>query len=307
MTEPEASTQHGGGAGRDGGRLALSEVAPPVPDPDRPDEPAGAGVRPDAGGPSRVRRLRDPALVIVTLALLWEVALATSLLPSEYFPRIGELVGALATELATSGFWTAILYTFAGWALGLLISVPIGVLAGIAIGSSWLTYRAFRPVVEFFRPIPSIAYLPLAVVALGSGMGLTIFLVALATSWHILIQAVYGVRSVEAVTMDTATVFRFPYRYRLFTVILPSALPSVMTGIRLASTIAVVLTITAGIVVGSPGIGSLVIRAQLDGQTTRMYALIFVAGLLGWGLDIIVRRGQRSVLGWHPSTRTGAQ
>lgn len=304
MTDPEVNTQQGSSAGRDGGRPALPVAALPPHD---AGEPADAAVRVSARRPSRLWRWRDPVVVIVALALLWEIALATSLLPREYFPRIGELVGALAVELAASEFWSAILYTLAGWSLGLLISVPVGVLAGIAIGSHWLTYRAFRPVIEFFRPIPSIAYLPLAVVALGSGMSLIIFLVALATAWHILIQAVYGVRSVEAVTMDTATAFRFPYRYRLFTVILPSALPSVMTGVRLASTIAVVLTITAGLVVGSPGLGNLVIRAQLDGQTTRMYALIFVSGLLGWGLDVLVRRGQRAVLGWHPSTRTAAR
>ncbi|MPZ24890.1 MAG: ABC transporter permease subunit [Micromonosporaceae bacterium] len=311
MDKLEAGAPREGRLGRERRSLVLSAAAStspgdlPVDDHDRPVEPVTGYGRLDAARPSLLRRWRDPLIVVLALGVLWELALATSLLSQEYFPRVGELAGALADLLGSQTFWTSVLYTLAGWGLGLLISVPVGVFAGIAIGSHWLTYRAFRPVVEFFRPIPSIAYLPLAVVALGSGMRLTIFLVALATSWHILIQTIYGVRSVEAVTMDTATVFRFPYRYRLFTVILPSALPSIMTGVRLASTIAIVLTITAGLVVGSPGIGSLVIRAQLAGQTTGMYALIFVAGLLGWGLDILVRRVQHSVLVWHPSTRKG--
>lgn len=259
---------------------------------------------------TRLGRSVEPFLVLVAVATAWQLAVTGGLLSPNYFPGLPALAQELAEQMTSVEVWTAILQTLAGWALGLLIAVPTAVTLGVAIGSSWLTFRAVRPVIEFLRPVPSVSYLPLAVIALGTQLRMTVFLVALGSFWPVLLQTMYGVRDQDVVTVDTARAFRFGYLDRMRIVVLPSALPYIMTGVRISSTVALILAVTSGMVVGAPGIGRGILRAQLAGNTAEMYSLIFLAGVLGWSIDYSVRRVQRLIMRTHPAQRAelaGAQ
>jgi len=160
--------------------------------------------------------------------------------------------------------------------------------------------------IEFLRPIPSVALIPLAVLMFGTRFPNKLFLVTFACIWPLLFQAIYGVQDVDPVAMDTARAFGFGRLQRLALVVLPSATPYIATGLRLASSVALILAVTSELVVGVPGLGSAINIAASGGDFPLMYALIAVAGLLGVSLNAIFAQVEGRALRWHPSQRSEA-
>jgi ABC-type nitrate/sulfonate/bicarbonate transport system permease component len=196
--------------------------------------------------------------------------------------------------------------TLSGWAGGLGIATVLGVPLGIAIGSSRTVYRATRTLIEFLRPVPSVALIPVAILVYGAGLESKVFLAAFAAFWQLLVQTVYGVQDVDPVATDTARSFGFSRRERLQRVALPSALPYIATGLRIASSVALILAVTAELVIGSQGLGRQINIARSGGNVELMYALIIATGLLGWLLNGFFLAVERRALHWHESQRSTA-
>ncbi len=228
----------------------------------------------------------------------------TDLLPTRAFPPPTESARALAVQLAQPGFWSDVGLTLEGWAIGLALAAALAVPIGILVGSTRLLYRMVRALIEFLRPIPSVALIPLAVLVFGTQLPNKIFLVTFACFWPLLFQAIYGVQDVDPVAEDTARAFGFNSLQRLYLVTLPSAAPYLATGLRLASSVALILAITSELVVGVPGLGRSINVAQSSGDYASMYALIAVAGMLGILLNETFRRVERRALRWHPAQRS---
>ena len=125
--------------------------------------------------------------VLCTLAL-WELLVRSGVLSDTSFPPMSETVAELVRQLGTGAIWTALLNTLEGWALGLGLAILLAVPAGILVGSSALAYRALRVPIEFLRPIPSVALIPLAVLIYGQGLQSKVFLAAFASFWPLLID-----------------------------------------------------------------------------------------------------------------------
>jgi ABC-type nitrate/sulfonate/bicarbonate transport system permease component len=240
--------------------------------------------------------------VLVVLGVL-ELLARGEVISPRYFPPPSEMFAALWDEVQTSGFWTAVANTLQGWALGLGIAALIAIPLGIVIGSSRLVYRSLRAVIEFLRPIPSVALIPLAVLIYGSGLESKVFLAAFASTWPLLMQTLYGVQDVDPVATDTARSFGISRPQRLLRVTLPSAVPYIATGVRISAAVALILAVTAELVIGSPGLGREINIARQGEATDLMYALIVATGLLGWLINAVFARGERRVLHWHPSQR----
>jgi ABC-type nitrate/sulfonate/bicarbonate transport system permease component len=247
-----------------------------------------------------------PLLGVAVVLVLFELVSRSGLVDRQSFPPVSEMLRALWDQLATSAFWTAVWRTLEGWALGLGIAAAAAIPIGILVGSSRLSYRGVRAVIEFLRPIPSVALIPLAVLVYGTGLQSKVFLAVYAAFWPLLVQTIYGVQDIDPVAMDTARSFGFGRLSRLVRVTLPSSLPYVATGLRISSAVALVLVVTAELVIGAPGLGREINAARQGGATDIMYALIIVTGLLGWVLNALFVRVERRVLHWHPSQRGAA-
>lgn len=247
-------------------------------------------------------RLQGPFAVVVLLALL-ELATAVGVLPEREFPLITDDLRALVNQFGDAGFWTSVGQTLEAWAIGFGLATAFGIVLGALIGSSVALYSATRVIVEFLRPIPSVALVPLAVLVYGTGLESAVFLATFAATWPVLIQAIYGVRDVDPVAVDTARSFGFGRLARLRSVTLPSAVPYIVTGLRIASATALILVVTAELVIGSPGLGESINVARSGGAYDLMYALIIATGLLGWFLNTFFSLLERRLLRWHPSQR----
>jgi ABC-type nitrate/sulfonate/bicarbonate transport system permease component len=276
-----------------------------VPTTENPAAPQGGAAPPPA---SRRGGWAGSAVVLGALGLLALVALGEivprlGLVPRRFFPTSSEIGAALVEELGEPEFWRALLDTAQGWALGLLIASVAGVVLGIVIGSSALLRDLTASTIEFLRPIPSVALIPLAVLVFGTDIESKLLLVVYAAFWQMLIQVLYGVQDVDPVAMDTANSYRFGRWARIRYVVWPTALPYVMTGLRLAAAVALILAVTSELIIGNPGIGNRLAVAQNSSAVDTAYALVVVAGLLGILVNLGARWVERRALSWHPSQR----
>jgi ABC-type nitrate/sulfonate/bicarbonate transport system permease component len=240
--------------------------------------------------------------VIAVLAVLEFVARA-ELLPSRWFPPVTVVFGELVGLLMTGELWIEVGRTLRGWGLGLGVAVALAVPAGMVIGSVDVVYRAVRAMIEFLRPVPSVALIPAAILMFGTGTGMKVFLAAFAAFWPLLFQSIYGVQDVNPGVKETARAYGLGTFARFVSVIVPSTLAYVATGLRISSAIALILAVTAEVVVGAAGLGQAIEAARIAGQVTTMYALIAVTGMLGLVLNTLFQRMESGLLHWHPSQR----
>lgn len=234
---------------------------------------------------------------------LGEAVPRLGLVKEEYFPPTSRIADALGSELSDGAFWSALGDTLTGWALGLTLAVGAGIVAGVLITVVPHLREATASTIEFLRPIPSVALIPLAILLYGTALRSVLLLVVYAAFWQVLLQVLYGVQDVDPVAEETARSYGLGTWARVRHVLWPTALPYVMTGVRLAAAVALILAITAELVIGSPGLGTRIAVAQASQAVPDMYALIVVAGGLGLVINVGARAVERRALAWHQSVR----
>jgi ABC-type nitrate/sulfonate/bicarbonate transport system permease component len=242
---------------------------------------------------------------VLALLLVWGVLSATRVLDPGSVPGPGATVAALGRLLGTGTFWDAVGSTVLAWALGLVVGSVVGLLLGTAVGLSRFFDRSTAGVVEFFKTVPVIAVLPLAILVLGTTLVMKVALVSFAVAWPLLVQTSYGVRSMDPVIRDTATALRIGRLRRFTTVVVPSAAPYIATGLRVAAASALTITIVTELIAGGSGLGVQITTATISGATALpdMYALIIAAGLLGVTVALVFTAAERRLLRWHEAYR----
>lgn len=251
-------------------------------------------------------RFQNAALGAAGLAAflaLGEAVPRLGLVKEAYFPPTSRIARAFVDELSDGAFWTALGDTLTGWALGLAVAASAGIVVGVVISVVPYLREATASTIEFLRPIPSVALIPLAVLLYGSELRSVLLLVVYASFWQVLIQTLYGVQDVDPVADETARSYGLGTWARIRHVLWPSALPYVMTGVRLAAAVALILAITGELVIGAPGLGARIGVAQNSQAVPEMYALIVVTGLLGLLINVGARTVERRALAWHQSVR----
>jgi ABC-type nitrate/sulfonate/bicarbonate transport system permease component len=251
-------------------------------------------------------RWRQPALGLLGLALVVAVVEALprlNIVNPDFLPPFTSMAANLGRQLTEGDFWVALGETLWGWALGLAIAMLAGIVFGVVIGSVPLLRAITASTIEFLRPIPSVALIPLVVLIYGSRPESALVLVVYAAFWQVLVQVLYGVADVDPVVRDTARSYRFSRWAIVRTVVWPTALPYVVTGFRLAAAVALILEITAELVIGVPGLGKAIGVAQSSGAVAETYALVIVVGVIGVVVNASARAVERRVLRWHTSVR----
>jgi ABC-type nitrate/sulfonate/bicarbonate transport system permease component len=234
----------------------------------------------------------------------WELIPRLGIINERFLPPASEVIVALVRDFGLTAFWIAVVETMTAWFLGLVIAVALAVLLGFVIGSSEFLRKATNSTVEFLRPIPSVALIPLAVLLFGVKIESSLMLITYAAFWQVLIQVLYGVADIDMVANNTAKTYGLGRMARIRNVVFPTARPYLMTGVRLAATVALVLAITAELVIGSPGLGREIALAQSGGAISGMYALVLATGLIGVLINAVMRFIEKRTLSWHSSVRS---
>ena len=227
---------------------------------------------------------RAPGVFLILFLLaLWEVSVRLGWMVSPTWPAFSS-VSQTFWENLTDGTYLAV-----------ALAVSIGLLMGVW---RWF-FLLVEPLVEFLRPIPSPAYLPMAILFLGIDDGMKIFMVAFAAFFPILLNTVSGVRSVDPVLLETAKTFGYGRWQIISKVLLPAAASFILTGMRISLAIALIVTVIAEMVAGNSGIGFYVLNAQRSFLVPEMYAGVIALAFVGFGLNKIFVLVEHALLRWQ--------
>lgn len=205
--------------------------------------------------------LPSPRLTLLAVGELWED---------------GTLIQSIGASLAR---------IMVGWSLGLVVGIPVG----IVMGYFAFVRRLLDPYVEFFRFIPPIAFVTLAVIWLGPGEASKVALIFYTTIFIVMLNTIAGVLSVSELRLRAAATLGAGRWQTLLTVIFPSTVPYMVTGARLAMGNSFLTIVSAEIVAAQVGLGSMIWTSRNYGKTEWVFVGIITLGLLGYICDRIVR------------------
>ncbi|MFT4009662.1 MAG: ABC transporter permease subunit [Nocardioidaceae bacterium] len=216
-------------------------------------------------------------------------------------PSLLDVAKAAPGLLSERRFWDAAAATLHGAGLGFGWAILIGVPLGLIIGRSRFIERSTQLVLDFFRAFPPVAVIPVLLLIYGTSVTMKAIVVFLACVWPVLIQSIYGAKSLDVAVVDTVRAYRIPWWLNFFKVVLPSATPFVVTGIRIAATTSVLVSVAVEIIASTPGLGQLIASLQLDRQTAMAYVCIFAAGILGYAINWLTKLVETRLLAWRPA------
>ena len=244
-------------------------------------------------------------LLIVAVLALWELLSKGGVLDSTAVPPMSRVVRSLISLTETHRFWTAMSQTLRGLALATAISVLIAIPIGLVIGRFSLAQASTRLVVDFCQTIPAVALLPLFVLVYGSTFRMKVILAVAAAVWPMLVQTAHGAHDVDAVAADTFRVFQITGVRRVRFLLVPSALPYIMTGLRISGVLSLMMVTTGELLGDAPGLGHNIALAQASAAIPSMWAYVLVIGALGVILNTAFQAAEARLLKWHASHREG--
>ena len=262
---------------------------------------------PGARRPSHLGKWVRGLVGLAVLGVASEILGRAGIVHRDFLPPASTILGRAVGLAGDTDFLTNLWSTIKAWAIGLAIAVAGGVPLGILLGSVPVLNTAVRAVVEFLRPIPSVALIPLVSLILGSGQTTEVTLIVYAATWPVLFNTIYGLQDVDPVARETMRTFGFGRLAVIWRVSLPSAAPFIATGIRLAAGIALILAVGTEILSGfGQGLGTFIAQAQqsVDGTKDVLAGTVWI-GVLGLLVNLALLQGERRLFRWHHAQTGG--
>lgn len=249
---------------------------------------------------NRSEKFNLPGWSSFAFALLaWELVARLAPQYRLYLPPISEVLGALLQALIAGTIAFHLLITLQRFAAGYLLAAVLGIGFGVALGYFPSLQRLFGTVIEFLRPMPSVAIIPVAILLLGIGDAMIVAVTVYASVWPILINTIDGVRNIESTLVATGRTFGLGLRATLWRIVLPAASPYVVTGLRIALSIALILVTTAEMVAGSRGLGFFILDEERSMNSRNMYAGIILVAAFGYALNRIFLLLEARLMKWR--------
>jgi ABC-type nitrate/sulfonate/bicarbonate transport system permease component len=241
-----------------------------------------------------------PILVLVA----WGLASAGS--ETYYFPPLTDILSTFADTWVFERVGSDVVPSLVRMGLGFGIAVVVAIAVGLLLGLSRRARRGAAPIVEFLRAIPPPALLPFAILVIGVGDSMKVFIIAFVCLWPILLNTIDGVTGVDPTLRETARSYGIGARDRLLRVMLPAAAPQIFAGMRTSLSLALILMVISEMVASTNGIGYFVLQSQRTFAIPEMWSGILLLGILGYALNGAFVLIERRVLRWHRGARASA-
>lgn len=250
------------------------------------------------------RHLTLSLTTLVVLLVIWWAVAALALISPLFLPSPGQVLSKLLTIASPQGFMDATLWQHLAASLGrilvaLLAATIVGIPVGIAMGLSPTVRGILDPIIELYRPVPPLAYLPLMVIWFGIGETSKILLIYLAIFAPVAMSALAGVKSAQQVRIRAAQSLGASRFQVLWLVILPGALPEILTGLRIGLGVGWSTLVAAELIAATRGLGFMVQSAGEFLATDVVLAGIAVIAIIAFGLELGLRALQRRLTPWH--------
>ncbi|MBL0423359.1 ABC transporter permease [Ramlibacter sp. AW1] len=234
-----------------------------------------------------------------SVLLLWQLLAATEFISPLFFPSPGRTLSELWAQASDGRLWAPLLASTQRMVLGWLVASLLGVVAGALIASSRTVHQLFNPLLEFLRPLPAAAVIPVAILAFGLSDRMSTAVIAFGSIWPVLLASVHGFSAVDERLHEVSRALRMPMVARFWKVALPSALPDILAGARVGLAVALILAVVTEMQASLPGIGQNLLMAQRAFRTPELYAGVVVLGLLGFVASALLTGIERRMLRWR--------
>ena len=244
--------------------------------------------------------------VLLALVALWWVASNAGWVSRVFLPTpqatFASLLEGLNLSSGNSGNGELLAFTQAtvgrmveGWLLASLF----GVLLGAAIGVSPSVRAWVQPTLEFIRPLPASALLPLAISIFGLNPGMVLFVVAFGAMWPVLLATVHGFAAVEPRLSEVARCLQMSRAAYIWKMGLPNAMPDILAGMRLALTIALIVAVVGEMIASQSGLGQAILLAARAFRASDLFAGIVLLGLIGFVSNALLALAEKRLLRWQ--------
>lgn len=237
---------------------------------------------------------------VIGLLILWEVVARYDLLPRDVLPTATDTLARALELCADSRFRSQVGATLWATAVGYVLAFVVAVPLGLLLGLSNRLFALTSTIVELLRPLPPVGLVPLLVLVAGQGLEMKTIVIALGCVWPLLINTIHGVHSTDSTALATARSFGWSRTTIAVRVVWPSAVPSVLTGVRITVSVALILCVGAEYIGGSTtGLGSwLLQQSMLPGGIEAVCAGVVFAGVLGLAVNGMVSTLERKYAAW---------
>jgi sulfonate transport system permease protein len=235
----------------------------------------------------------------LALILTWQLLADLKLISPIFFPSPLRAGTILVARFLDGSIWAPIVATglrmLLGWALASLVGVAIGA----AIGSSRLARDLLEPTLDFIRPLPASAMIPIAVLFLGLSNAMSLSVIAFGAIWPVLLASVHGFSSVQSELRQVSEVLGFGRREFLQKIALPSALPDIIAGLRVSLAISLILAVVTEMQASLAGLGWEIFFAQRSYRSADLYAGLVLLGAMGFAANHLIMLFERRALRWR--------
>ena len=244
-----------------------------------------------------MRRLPMGLVPLLLLLLAWEITARAGIYSTSLFPTPSEVVGVFTDEhrLLLRHAEASLLRVVLGVGAAFVTAVPLG----LVVGRYPTVDRLMDWTIQIFRCFPAIALIPLAIMFFGIGDRPAVILIWFASFWPLLISTIFGVRNVERTLLAVAAVARAGDLLVLRDILLPGALPSILTGFRLATGAGWLTVVTAEMMAVKSGLGYLIMYAQMTFRPDEVVAGILIIGVIGLLFDQLIHALRRWFCRWQ--------
>lgn len=265
---------------------------------------------------ARLKTILHGALVPFVVVIVWEACARTGFVSEVLLPAPSAVAGKWWASLLPGQAYDPAAASYLKWlfsgelihdALSSLSRVLMGFLVGaglalplaLMMGANARLYDLFNPLVQVLRPIPPIAYIPLAILWFGLGNPPAVFLIAIGAFFPVLMNTIAGVRHVDGIYLRAARNLGAG-QWTLFTrVILPAATPYILTGMRIGVGTAFIVVIVSEMIAVNDGLGFRILEAREFMWSDKIIAGMITIGLLGLAIDTVMNRLNNHLLRWH--------
>jgi sulfonate transport system permease protein len=242
---------------------------------------------------SKIKSFLISLIIPVLLLLLWEVLARNGAIQVALMPRPSKIGKALWTLLLNGKLVKDICISLRRVLLGYIIGSAMGVIVGVLLGLFPKINALMKLLVEILRPIPIIAWVPVLILWVGIDERSKVIVIAIGTFWPVLLNVIGGIVNVDKKYLEVSTILMKSKWTTITKVVLPAAVPSIFTGLRIASGSALMGVIGAEMFAASSGLGYMITYAREMSQPAKMLGGVFVIGILGAILNGIVAAIQK--------------
>ncbi len=235
----------------------------------------------------------------VVLVILWEIGGRTGSINPSLFPTPGRIFQAFLKTMGNGKLEANIFVSLRRVFLGYLAGAFLGILAGVIMGLSETVHTVFSVIFEVLRPIPIMAWVPVLILWIGIGEPSKVIVIMIGSFWPIFLNTYDGIRNVDRKYIEVAQIFRKKRLQTIFEVMLPAALPSIFTGLRVGIGSAWVSVIGAELIAASAGLGFMISYSRELAQPANMYVAVLVIGIIGYFINVIIKKVEVKLLKWN--------